>query len=51
MFIGFIILGLGFYIILGVNGVIFYLVNDIIVKILLFFVIGSFVYMLGYWNY
>lgn len=33
----------------GINGVIFYLVNDIVVKILLFFIIGSLVYIIGYW--
>lgn len=32
----------------GINGVIFYLVNDIVVKILLFFIIGSLVYIIGY---
>ena len=49
--IGFIILGLGSHTIPGVNGAIFYLANDIIVKTLLFFVIGSLVYMSGYRNY
>lgn len=49
--IGFIILGLGSHTISGVNGAIFYLVNDIIVKTLLFFVIGSLVYMSGHRNY
>lgn len=49
--IGFIILGLGSHTISGVNGAIFYLANDIIVKTLLFFVIGSLVYMSGYRNY
>ena len=51
MSIGFIILGLGSHTISGVNGAIFYLANDIIVKTLLFFVIGSLVYMSGYRNY
>ena len=45
--IGFIILGLGSHTFAGVNGAIFYLVNDIVVKTLLFFVIGSLVYITG----
>lgn len=49
--IGFIILGLGSNTISGVNGAIFYLSNDIIVKTLLFFIIGSLVYITGYRNY
>lgn len=49
--IGFIILGLGSHTFAGVNGAIFYLSNDIIVKTLLFFIIGSLVYISGYRNY
>lgn len=49
--IGFIILGLGSNTFSGVNGAIFYLSNDIIVKTLLFFIVGSLVYMSGYRNY
>ncbi|MCI2954513.1 Na+/H+ antiporter Mnh2 subunit D [Staphylococcus caprae] len=49
--IGFIILGLGSNTFAGVNGAIFYLSNDIIVKTLLFFIIGSLVYISGYRNY
>ncbi|PTH09663.1 Na+/H+ antiporter subunit D [Staphylococcus capitis] len=49
--IGFIILGLGSHTHAGVNGAIFYLSNDIIVKTLLFFIIGSLVYISGYRNY
>ncbi|RIP20732.1 cation:proton antiporter, partial [Staphylococcus gallinarum] len=45
--IGFIILGLGTNTIAGVNGAIFYLANDIVVKTLLFFIIGSLVYITG----
>ncbi len=46
--IGFIILGLGTNTFAGINGAIFYLVNDIVVKTLLFFIIGSLVYITGY---
>lgn len=46
--IGFIILGLGTNTFSGINGAIFYLVNDIVVKTLLFFIIGSLVYISGY---
>ena len=49
--IGFIILGLGSNTISGVNGAIFYLTNDIVVKTLLFFIIGSLVYVTGYRQY
>ena len=49
--IGFIILGLGSNTFSGVDGAIFYLSNDIIVKTLLFFIVGSLVYMSGYRNY
>ena len=49
--IGFIILGLGSHTHAGVNGAIFYLSNDIIVKTLLFFIIGSLVYISGFRNY
>lgn len=49
--IGYIILGLGSHTFEGVNGAIFYLVNDIIVKTLLFFIIGALVYMTGYRQY
>lgn len=49
--IGFIILGLGSNTISGVNGAIFYLTNDIVVKNLLFFIIGSLVYITGYRQY
>lgn len=49
--IGFIILGLGSHTFDGVNGSIFYLVNDIVVKTLLFFIIGSLVYITGYRQY
>lgn len=49
--IGFIILGLGSHTHAGVNGAIFYLSNDIIVKMLLFFIIGSLVYISGFRNY
>lgn len=49
--IGFIILGLGSHAHAGVNGAIFYLSNDIIVKTLLFFIIGSLVYISGFRNY
>src|SRR5699024_1356467 len=49
--IGFIILGLGSNTISGVNGAIFYLTNDIVVKTLLFFIIGSLVYITGYRQY
>ena len=47
----FIILGLGSHTHAGVNGAIFYLSNDIIVKTLLFFIIGSLVYISGFRNY
>ena len=46
--IGFIILGLGSNTFDGVNGAIFYLANDMVVKTMLFFIIGSLVYMTGY---
>lgn len=49
--IGFIILGLGSHTHAGVNGAIFYLSNDIIVKTLLFFIIGSLVYISGFRNH
>lgn len=49
--IGFIILGLGSNTISGVNGAIFYLTNDIVVKTLLFFIIGILVYITGYRQY
>ena len=49
--IGFIILGLGTNTIAGVNGAIFYLANDIVVKTLLFFIIGSLVYITGLRQY
>jgi len=49
--IGFIILGLGSNTFAGVNGAIFYLANDIVVKTLLFFIIGSLVYITGYRQY
>ncbi|HJG54335.1 Na+/H+ antiporter Mnh2 subunit D [Staphylococcus arlettae] len=49
--IGFIILGLGTHTFAGVNGAIFYLTNDIVVKTLLFFIIGSLVYITGHRNY
>ena len=49
--IGFIIFGLGSNTFSGVDGAIFYLSNDIIVKTLLFFIVGSLVYMSGYRNY
>ena len=49
--IGFIILGLGSHTHAGVNGAIFYLSNDIIVKTLLVFIIGSLVYISGFRNY
>lgn len=49
--IGFIILGLGSNTISGVNGAIFYLTNDIVVKTLLFFIVGSLVYITGYRQY
>lgn len=49
--IGFIILGLGSHTFSGVSGAIFYLANDIIVKTLLFFIIGSLVYMSGRQHY
>ncbi|MQK60328.1 cation:proton antiporter, partial [Escherichia coli] len=49
--IGFIILGLGTNTFAGINGAIFYLVNDIVVKTLLFFIIGSLVYITGYRQY
>lgn len=49
--IGFVILGLGTHTVHGVNGAIFYLVNDIVVKALLFFVIGIIVYTTGYRQY
>ncbi|MCU5746900.1 Na+/H+ antiporter Mnh2 subunit D [Staphylococcus sp. SQ8-PEA] len=49
--IGFIILGLGTYTFSGVNGAIFYLINDIIVKTLLFFIIGSLIYLTGRRHY
>lgn len=49
--IGFIILGLGSHTHAGVNGAIFYLSNDVIVKTLLFFIIGSLVYISGFRNY
>ncbi|WP_154836464.1 Na+/H+ antiporter Mnh2 subunit D [Staphylococcus sp. Marseille-Q1834] len=49
--IGFVILGLGSNTFAGVHGAIFYLANDIIVKTMLFFVIGSLVYMSGYREY
>ena len=49
--IGFVILGLGSNTFAGVHGAIFYLANDIIVKTMLFFIIGSLVYMSGYREY
>lgn len=49
--IGFIILGLGSNTFAGIHGAIFYLTNDIVVKTLLFFIIGSLVYMSGYREY
>ena len=49
--IGFIILGLGSNTFDGVNGAIFYLANDMVVKTMLFFIIGSLVYMTGYREY
>lgn len=49
--IGFIILGLGSNTYAGVNGAIFYLANDMVVKTLLFFLIGSLVYVTGYRQY
>ncbi|REH85807.1 Na+/H+ antiporter subunit D [Staphylococcus felis] len=49
--IGFIIFGLSTNTLNGVNGAIFYLFNDMIVKALLFFVIGIIVYITGYRNY
>lgn len=49
--IGFIILGLGSNTFDGINGAIFYLANDMVVKTLLFFIIGSLVYMSGYREY
>lgn len=49
--IGFIILGLGSNTFAGIHGAIFYLTNDIVVKTLLFFIIGSLVYMTGYREY
>lgn len=49
--IGFIIFGLGTQTFAGVNGAIFYLANDIVVKTLLFFIIGSLVYITGYRHY
>ncbi|WP_260854340.1 proton-conducting transporter transmembrane domain-containing protein, partial [Staphylococcus epidermidis] len=49
--IGFVILGLGSHTFSGVNGAIFYLANDIIVKTLLFFIVGSLVYISGYRQY
>ncbi len=49
--IGFIILGLGTNTFAGINGAIFYLVNDIVVKTLLFFIIGSYIYITGYRQY
>ncbi|MCW1007014.1 proton-conducting transporter transmembrane domain-containing protein, partial [Streptococcus anginosus] len=47
----FIILGLGSNTFDGVNGAIFYLANDMVVKTMLFFIIGSLVYMTGYLEY
>lgn len=49
--IGFVILGLGTHTFSGVNGAIFYLANDIVVKTLLFFIVGSLVYISGYRQY
>ncbi|HLR20253.1 MAG TPA: Na+/H+ antiporter Mnh2 subunit D [Staphylococcus sp.] len=49
--IGFIILGLGSNTYAGVNGAIFYLANDIVVKTLLFFIVGSLIYITGYRQY
>lgn len=49
--IGFVILGLGIHTFSGVNGAIFYLANDIVVKTLLFFIVGSLVYISGYRQY
>ncbi|WP_460374313.1 proton-conducting transporter transmembrane domain-containing protein, partial [Staphylococcus aureus] len=49
--VGFIILCLGTNTFAGINGAIFYLVNDIVVKTLLFFIIGSLVYITGYRQY
>ncbi|WP_381417146.1 Na+/H+ antiporter subunit D [Staphylococcus hyicus] len=49
--IGFVILGLGTHTVHGVNGAVFYSVNDIVVKALLFFVIGIIVYTTGYRQY
>ena len=49
--IGFIILGLGSNTFAGILWCYFYLTNDIVVKTLLFFIIGSLVYMSGYREY
>lgn len=49
--IGFVIFGLGTHTFNGINGAIFYLMNDIVVKALLFFVIGIIVYTTGYRQY
>ncbi|EGQ0306878.1 Na+/H+ antiporter subunit D [Staphylococcus pseudintermedius] len=49
--IGFVIFGLGTHTFYGVNGAIFYLVSDMIVKALLFFIIGIIVYTTGYRQY
>ncbi len=49
--IGYIIFGLGTHTFNGINGAIFYLVNDIVVKALLFFIIGIMVYTTGYRQY
>ncbi|QLK85420.1 Na+/H+ antiporter subunit D [Staphylococcus sp. 17KM0847] len=49
--IGFVVFGLGTNTVDGINGAIFYLMNDIIVKALLFFIIGIIVYTTGYRQY
>src|SRR5699024_11024354 len=48
---GSVILGLGSNTFGGVSCAIFYLANDIVVKTLLFFIIGSLVYITGYRQY
>ncbi|MBI5975129.1 Na+/H+ antiporter subunit D [Staphylococcus canis] len=49
--IGFVVLGLSTHTLNGINGAIFYLFNDIVVKALLFFVMGTIVYTTGYRQY
>ncbi|SNV99507.1 monovalent cation/H+ antiporter subunit D [Staphylococcus muscae] len=49
--IGFVIFGLGTNTVEGINGAIFYLMNDMVVKALLFLVIGIIVYTTGYRQY